>query len=70
MHLMMAGPGGAQNSAPQVSHTVSVPLAAVVSGNAVLLAVLLAVVGGLIAGTFASWRIGRLRPADALARIS
>jgi putative ABC transport system permease protein len=29
----------------------------------------LAVAGGLLAGTFGSWRIGRLRPAAALARV-
>jgi putative ABC transport system permease protein len=33
------------------------------------LAVLLAVVGGLLAGGLGSWRISQLRPADALARV-
>jgi putative ABC transport system permease protein len=54
---------------PTTPHTVSVPLVATVSGTAILAAVLLAVAGGLLAGTFGSWRIGRLRPADALAKV-
>ena len=44
-------------------------LSAAVSGAAIFAAVLLAVAGGLIAGIFGSWRIGRLRPADALAKV-
>ncbi len=64
-HIMT--PAGAVNPTP--SHTVSVPMIASVSGAAILAAVLLAVVGGLLAGMFGSWRIGRLRPADALAKV-
>ena len=60
-------PSGPLN--PTSSHTVSVPLVASVSGAAILAAVLLAVAGGLLAGTFGSWRIGRLRPADALTKV-
>jgi putative ABC transport system permease protein len=60
-------PNGALN--PTSSHTVSVPLVASVSGAAILAAVVLAVAGGLLAGTFGSWRIGRLRPADALTKV-
>jgi len=63
----VAGPGG--SFSPTVSHTVSVPLVASVSGAAILVAVLLAVGGGLLAGVFGSWRIGRLRPADALSKV-
>jgi ABC-type antimicrobial peptide transport system permease subunit len=48
---------------------VSVPLAASVSGGAVLLAVGLALLGGLLAGAAGSWRTTRLRPADALTRV-
>jgi putative ABC transport system permease protein len=33
------------------------------------LAVLLAIVGGVLAGSFGGWRAARLRPAAALARI-
>jgi putative ABC transport system permease protein len=65
MHIMT--PSGPLN--PTATHTVSVPLSAVVSGTAILVGVLLAVAGGLLAGMFGSWRIGRLRPADALAKV-
>jgi len=54
---------------PATAQTVSVPLIATVGGAAILLAVLLALAGGLLAGVFASWRIGRLRPADALSKV-
>ena len=54
---------------PTVTHTVLVPLTAAVSGTAILIAVLLALGGGLLAGAFASWRIGRLRPAAAIAKV-
>jgi putative ABC transport system permease protein len=38
--------------------------------NVIVLAVLLAVAGGLLAGAFGSWRIARLRPADALSQVA
>ena len=60
-------PGGSYS--PTTTHAVSVPLAAVLSGTAIGVAVLLALGGGLIAGGFASWRIGRMRPADAIAKV-
>jgi putative ABC transport system permease protein len=60
-------PSGAVN--PTTTSTVSVPLVASVGGGAILLAVLLALGGGLLAGAFGSWRIGRLRPADALSKV-
>jgi ABC-type antimicrobial peptide transport system permease subunit len=63
------GPGGAQSFTPTASHTVSVPMHASVTVGVIALAVLLAVAGGLLAGSFGSWRIGRLRPAAALARV-
>ncbi len=56
-------------SSPTVTHTVAVPLTATVSTAAIVAAVLLALAGGLLAGTFASWRISRLRPAAALAMV-
>jgi len=65
--LRISTPNGSLN--PTVSHTVSVPLAASVSAAAIVAAVLLALAGGLLAGSFASWRIARLRPADALAKV-
>ena len=65
--LRIFTPGGAQT--PTATHTVSVPLVASVSAAAVVGAVLLALAGGLLAGSFASWRIARLRPADALTKV-
>ena len=40
------------------------------SFGAILLAVLLAVAGGLLAGSFGGWRAARLRPAAALTRVA
>jgi putative ABC transport system permease protein len=54
---------------PTASHNVSVPLIATVGTAVIVAAVLLAVAGGLLAGSFGSWRISRLRPADALAKV-
>jgi putative ABC transport system permease protein len=54
---------------PPTTHTVSVPMSAAVSGSTIVLAVVLALAGGLLAGAFGSWRIARLRPADALAGV-
>ena len=65
--LRIFTPGGAQT--PTATHTVSVPLIASVSAAAMVGAVLLALAGGLLAGSFASWRIARLRPADALTKV-
>jgi ABC-type antimicrobial peptide transport system permease subunit len=48
---------------------VSVTLTAPVTTDLILLAVALAVAGGLIAGMFGGWRAARLRPAAALARV-
>ncbi len=65
MHIMT--PSGPLD--PTSSHTVSVPMSASVGGAAIGAAVALALIGGLLAGAFGSWRIGRLRPADALAKV-
>jgi hypothetical protein len=68
-----AGPGGPAGRfarpAASAAHTVSVHLSAPVTLGAVALAVLLAVAGGLIAGSLGGWRAVRLRPAAALARV-
>jgi putative ABC transport system permease protein len=65
-----AGPGGSLVS-PAASHaTIAVPMSASVTVGAIALAVLLAVAGGLIAGSFGGWRAARLRPAAALARVA
>ena len=44
-------------------------LTAPVTISAIVLAVLLALAGGLIAGAFGGWRAARLRPAAALAKV-
>ena len=71
----VTGPGGAGSGstigAPAASHTtIAVPMSASVTIGAVLLAVLLAIAGGLLAGSFGGWRAARLRPAAALARVA
>jgi putative ABC transport system permease protein len=71
----VTGPGGVSSGsvigAPAVSHTtISVPMSASVTISAIVLAVLLAVAGGLLAGSFGGWRAARLRPAAALARVA
>ncbi len=63
------GPGGRFARAASSAHTVSVHLTAPVTLGAVALAVVLAIAGGLIAGSLGGWRAVRLRPAAALARI-
>jgi len=62
----MGGPMQALESAAQ---TVTVQLGAPVSVQLALIAVGLAVAGGLLAGAFGGWRAARLRPADALRRL-
>jgi ABC-type lipoprotein release transport system permease subunit len=67
-----AGPGGGggfARAAASTAHTVSVHLTAPVTIGAVLLAVALAIAGGLVAGSFGGWRAVRLRPASALTRV-
>jgi putative ABC transport system permease protein len=61
--------GGGFGRAAAAAHTVAVHLAAPVTVGAVLLAVVLAIAGGLIAGTFGGWRAARRRPAAALSRV-
>ncbi len=47
---------------------VAIPLHPSVAAGVIVLAVLLAIAGGLLAGSLGGWRIARLRPADALTR--
>ena len=54
---------------PNATHTVAVPFTAPVTVGAIVLAVILAIAGALVAGSFGGWRISRLRPADALRRV-
>jgi putative ABC transport system permease protein len=64
---VVAGPGGSLG--PTSTQTIPVHWSASVTLGIIALAVLLAIVGGLLAGGLGSWRISRLRPADALARV-
>jgi putative ABC transport system permease protein len=61
------GPGG--NSVGGTTQSIPVHWSASVTLGVIVLAVALAIIGGLLAGGLGSWRIGRLRPADALARV-
>jgi putative ABC transport system permease protein len=63
------GPTGELDPAT-ASHVVAVPLHPPVTVGVMVLAVLLAVAGGLLAGAFGAWRIARLRPAGALALVA
>jgi len=63
------GASSALRALTTTSHTVSVPLSAPVTLSVIGLAVLLAIAGGLVAGSFGGWRAARLRPAAALARV-
>ena len=65
------GPGAGTFRQPgSAGHTVAVHLSAAVSANVILLAVVLAVAGGIVAGIFGGWRAARLRPAAALAKVA
>ncbi|MEU2063101.1 ABC transporter permease [Streptomyces sp. NPDC013455] len=63
------GGGGLGGPGRQAAKTLEVALTAPVSVTTIVLAVGLAVAGGLIAGAFGGWRASRLRPADALRRV-
>ncbi|MFB7291598.1 ABC transporter permease [Actinacidiphila glaucinigra] len=66
----LGGPGGFGGPARRAAgDAVEIALQAPVSVNTIVLAVVLAVAGGLVAGTFGGWRASRLRPADALRRV-
>jgi putative ABC transport system permease protein len=66
------GPGGVTHgSGPgSATHVVAVPLHPSITGSVIVLAVILALAGGLLAGSFGSWRIARLRPVDALSQVA
>lgn len=63
--------GSAQTVAnPNATHTVTVPFSTPVTMTMIVLAVILAIAGALVAGSFGGWRVSRLRPAAALTRIA
>lgn len=64
-----AGPDGPGGLTDALSNTVSVPLHASVSPTLAAFAIGLAVLGGLVAGSFGGWRAARLQPAEALRRV-
>ncbi len=61
--------GGFRRLGTTASHSVPVHLSAPVTGEAIAAAVVLAILGGLLAGSLGGWRAARLRPAMALARV-
>ncbi len=63
------GGGGFSRAAADAAQSVTAHLSAPVTIGAVVLAVMLAIAGGLIAGSFGGWRAARLRPAAALSRV-
>jgi putative ABC transport system permease protein len=68
-----ASPGGAVPPTADpatAAHVVAVPLHPSITAGVIVLAVVLAVAGGLLAGVFGSWRIAKLRPADALTQVA
>jgi putative ABC transport system permease protein len=64
------GFGGFRRANPAAAHTVAVHLTAPVTIGIIVLAVVLAIAGGVIAGSFGGWRAARLRPAAALAKVA
>jgi ABC-type antimicrobial peptide transport system permease subunit len=71
LQTSQAAGGGPVTVTPAASHaTIAVPMSASVTVGAIVLAVLLAIAGGVIAGSFGGWRAARLRPAAALARVA
>jgi putative ABC transport system permease protein len=64
------GRGGFSRTAANASHTVAVHLTAPVTIGVIVLAVVLAIAGGVIAGSFGGWRAARLRPAAALTKVA
>jgi putative ABC transport system permease protein len=64
------GAGGGGGGLGRATATVTEHLTAPVSIDILLIAVALAVLGGLIAGGFGGWRAASLRPADALRKLA
>jgi ABC-type antimicrobial peptide transport system permease subunit len=62
--------GGGGQFADAAASTVDIVLHAPVTISVILIAVGLAVLGGLIAGSFGGWRAARLRPAEALRSVA
>jgi putative ABC transport system permease protein len=66
---VQGGPTGELDPAA-ASHVLAIPLSPSITTGVIVLAVVLAMAGGLLAGALGSWRIARLRPAGALALVA
>ncbi|MDJ1113354.1 ABC transporter permease [Microbacterium dauci] len=66
---MGGGPGG-MGGPTQVAAATDITLTAPLSIDIVLIALALALAGGLVAGVFGGWRASRLRPAEALRAVA
>jgi putative ABC transport system permease protein len=69
----VSGPPSAQSQmvgGASLSQPVAVQLHPSVGAGVIMLAVILAIAGGLLADAFGSWRIAALRPVDALSRVT
>ncbi len=65
------GAGGVHHSIAQgAQHTVPVHLSAPVTFDAIILAVALALLGAVVAGSVGAWRAARLRPAQAMTMVA
>jgi len=65
------GPGGvAHVIGGTPDRTIPVTLHPSITVGVIVLAIILALAGGLMAGSFGSWRIARLRPVDALSQVA
>jgi putative ABC transport system permease protein len=69
-NVTMGASGVHHSIAPGAQHTIPVHLTAPVSVDTIALAVVLALAGAIIAGSFGAWRAARLRPAQALANLA
>ena len=67
--ISLAGGSVHHSIAPDAQHTLIVHMSAPVTITVIGLAVLLAITGALIAGSFGGWRAARLRPAEALRQV-
>ncbi|MBX3100377.1 MAG: FtsX-like permease family protein [Salinibacterium sp.] len=65
-----AGGGGAPGETAAAATTTDITLHAPVTGTIILVAVALAILGGILAGAIGGWRASRLRPAEALRSVA
>lgn len=64
------GPGGFAGGPQAAATTTDITLQAPVTGAVILIAVGLAILGGILAGAIGGWRASRLRPAEALRSVA